>query len=76
MGVLKFLPKFERLYQLVSRVEKCTRAQFMFDTAQIQNLVDSIFVRGAKEAAFGVDVLLVLALTAPLPILLLVIPTT
>lgn len=66
VGVLKRLPKFDRLHQLVPRVDKCTRKQFLIDTPQVQSLVDSIFRNSARKAADKNDAVIVVPLTAPI----------
>ena len=43
VGILRKLPKFTRISQLVRKVDRCTRPQFLLRTPQVELLVDEIF---------------------------------
>ena len=53
VGVLKKLPKFNRVFQLVPLVNRCARKKFMLRTPMVRRLAESMFQEGARVTAEG-----------------------
>ena len=56
VGILKKLPKFQRLSQLIPPIENSSRLQFSLCTYQAQIFIDNMLSKGEMKASMGKDV--------------------